>query len=108
MSELSLKRRVAGLVLVARGERDALLQALGRVAAIADVSTETQGRTHCLRCTWHDNTDDDGAATATEAAVAALVGAGGFVREVKPIRSTLEELFAELTAFVPTKEDRGS
>ena len=53
-------------------------------------------RTHSLLVA--KKLDDAGVARATEQAVAALVAAGCFVREVRPVRSSLEEVFAELTS----------
>ena len=53
---------------------------------------------HALRCSWAKKLDDAGVTQAAEEAVAALVKAGLAVREVNPTRSSLEEVFAELTA----------
>jgi ABC-2 type transport system ATP-binding protein len=99
MDELSRKRRVAGLLLVVRGDLHAALGVARGLEEVAKAEHEAtpEGGTHTLRCTWQRNVDDAGAARATEAAVAALVASGCFVREVRPVRSSLEELFAELT-----------
>ena len=106
MDELSRKRRAAGLVLVVRGEVEsavAVMRAIEGVATAAhDPSPARAEGTHTITCTWQKNVDDSGAARATEAAVAALVTAGCFVREVRPLRSSLEELFAELTGGAGT------
>ena len=50
-----------------------------------------------MRCSWSKKLDEAAAARATEAAVGALVRAGVFVREASPVKSSLEELFGELT-----------
>ena len=101
MDSLAKKRRSAGLVLVVRGDGAAVLAAARAVEGVAKVEDDTQRErerdVHELRCTWGKKLDEPSAARATEEIVAALVRAGAFVREVRPIRSTLEEVFAELT-----------
>ena len=91
MEEISKKRRNAGLVVVARG--DDALKVLRGIEGIASAEREGEG----IHCKWEKTVDDEAAAKATEEAVKALVQAGCSVREVRPLRSTLEELFAELT-----------
>lgn len=91
MEEIEKKRRNAGLVVVARG--DGALAILRGITGVE--SAEREG--DAIRCTWQKSIDDDAAVKATEEAVTALVKAGCSVREVRPLRSTLEELFAELT-----------
>lgn len=107
MDDLARKRRAAGLLLLVRGDVDVAMNAVRTVAGIAKVShVEGTGRlsgavevdAHEIRCSWPKKIDDAGAARAVEEAVAALVTAGCFVREVRPIRSSLEEVFAELTS----------
>ena len=106
MDDLSRKRRAAGLVLVVRGDVEAALAAVRAVPGIAkvtrednrDTSAETQ--THELRCSWQKKLDEAGTSAAIEQAVAALVATRCFVREVRAIRSSLEEVFAELTSGV--------
>ena len=93
MDELSRKRRAAGLLLVVRGDVDTALAALRGIEGVAKATYDGAS----IECTWQKNVDDAGAVRATESAVAALVAAGCFVREVRPMRSSLEELFAELT-----------
>jgi ABC-2 type transport system ATP-binding protein len=106
MAELSAKRRPAGLILVVRGDLDTALgvvcgiEGVGKAAHDPAPSTET----HSLHCTWKKSVDNAGAARATEAAVASLLAAGCFVREVRPMRSSLEELFAELTGGDPVPD----
>jgi ABC-2 type transport system ATP-binding protein len=91
MEDISKKRRNAGLAVVARG--DDALKVLRGITGIA--SAEREG--DAIHCKWEKNVDDEAAVKATEEAVKALVQAGCSVREVRPLRSTLEELFAELT-----------
>ncbi|MDB4946782.1 MAG: ABC-type multidrug transport system, ATPase component [Labilithrix sp.] len=94
MAELSRKRRAAGLDLVVRGDRERALGLVRASAAVADATASDAGDGHLLACRWAKDVDAAGAA---ESLVSALVGAGIFVREVRPTRSSLEELFAELT-----------
>lgn len=98
MEDLAKKRRAAGLVIVVRGDRDAALGAVRGVAGIgrADLALG-DGSGDAIRCTWSKKIDDATAASAIESAVAALVRAGVGVREVRPVKSSLEEVFAELT-----------
>jgi ABC-2 type transport system ATP-binding protein len=99
MDDLSRKRRAAGLVLVVRGDAGAALAAVRAVPGIAKVThDEAKKDTHELHCSWQKKLDDAGTASAIEQAVAALVSVGCFVREVRPVRSSLEEVFAELTS----------
>jgi ABC-2 type transport system ATP-binding protein len=105
MDDIAKKRRAAGLALVVRGGRDAALAAVRGVEGIGKVELDAERAhtlglgddAHALRCVWGKKLDEAGAARATEDAVAALVRAGCFVREVTPIRSSLEEVFAALT-----------
>lgn len=103
MAELAKKRRAAGLVLVVRGETDAALAAVRSATGVtrAELEGESSGPREDgafgVRATWGKKTDEAGAARAAEEAVAALVRAGCSVREVRPIRSSLEEVFAALT-----------
>jgi len=100
MDEIAKKRRTEGLVLVVRGDA-----ALGVVRAIEGIgSAERSGDT--IRCTWAKKTDEAAAAKATEEAVAALVRAGCFVREVTPVKSSLEEVFGELTSATGERATR--
>ncbi len=100
MDEIAKKRRNAGLVVVVRG--DAAPSVIRGVDGIANA--EQDGDT--IRCTWTKKIDEASAARATEEAVAALVRAGCFVREVRPIRSSLEEVFAELTEKQAEQEEQ--
>lgn len=104
MEGLAKKRRPVGLRVVVRGNVDAASSALRAIEGFTKVTVEGTRRAddggeevHVLRCAYRKKLDDVTAARATEQAVAALVGAGLFVREATPIKSTLEELFGELT-----------
>jgi ABC-2 type transport system ATP-binding protein len=101
MEELTKKRRSAGLRLVIRGELSTAREVLGRIDGIAKVAPEPSGiaDVHVLGCSWTKRLDEPKAMRATEEAVAALVGAGLFVREARPVKSSLEELFGELTQY---------
>jgi ABC-2 type transport system ATP-binding protein len=99
MAELASKRRSAGLDLVLRGDAEVALGTLRAVSGIAKAEMEGKGEGDVVnvRAMWRKKLDEGGAARATEDAVGALVRAGCFVREVRPVRTSLEEVFAELT-----------
>ena len=73
--------------------------------------TETASRTphgrsaSAIRASWGRKIDDASRVKAIELAVAALVRASCFVREVSAARSTLEDVFAELTGAAPRRGD---
>ena len=102
LEEVSKKRRPSGLELVVRGDREALLAAVRKIAA--DSSCTETGDALTIACTWSKDTDDAAAAKAAESIVSAVVTAGGHVRQVRPLRGSLEELFAELTVAAPEVE----
>jgi ABC-2 type transport system ATP-binding protein len=98
MDEIAKKRRPAGLIVVVRGDGEAALAAARSAPGLTRAELERgDDDVHVIRCAWGKKLDEAGAAEATEEAVAALVRAGLFVREVRPVRSSLEEVFAELT-----------
>lgn len=104
MDEIASKRRSAGLRVVVRGDLDAALAALRGIEGIAKAARDLAARADgggegvfAVRCTWGKKLDEGAAARATEAAIGALVSAGLFVREASPVKSSLEELFGELT-----------
>ena len=102
MDEIAKKRRSAGLRVVVRGNLDAALAALRGIEGIAKAGPDHTARADgedvfAVRCSWSKKLDEAAAARATEAAVGALVGAGVVVREASPVKSSLEELFGELT-----------
>ena len=98
MEGLAKKRRAAGLLIVVRGDRDLALSTVRGVPGIGRADpADGEGNGEAIRCTWSKKIDDATAASAIESAVAALVRAGVGVREVRPVKSSLEEVFAELT-----------
>jgi ABC-2 type transport system ATP-binding protein len=101
MDEIAKKRRSAGLFVTVRGSLDTALSTLRAVSGIAKATpgaaAHTDDGVRTIHCSWSKKLDEAETARATEQAVAALVGAGLFVREVTPVKSTLEELFGELT-----------
>ncbi len=105
MEELAKKRRAAGLVVVFRGNEEAGLAALRGTDGIAKVSPKRDGEVITARCTWSKKMPEGAGASTTERAVSALVKAGCFVREVSAMRSTLEEVFAELTGAADEDEE---
>ena len=69
----------------------------------------SRGDVHAIRCAWSKKLAD--ADEVTERAVSAIVAAGLHVREATPVKSSLEELFAELTgaaAIVAETEEGAS
>jgi ABC-2 type transport system ATP-binding protein len=112
MEELTKKRRAAGLFVVVRGNLETALSILGGIEGIAK-ATEDEARrmedvpdfrqrmpsshVHSINCKWTKKLDEAAVAQATEQAVGALVAAGLSVREASPVKSSLEELFGELT-----------
>ncbi len=104
MEELQKKRRPAGLTVVVRGALEPALTAARGVEGISKVEvvetavSHREPGVHELRCGWGKKLADDAVSRAVEQVVAALVSAGLAVREVRARRSSLEEVFAELTA----------
>lgn len=109
MEEIAKKRRSAGLYVVVRGSLDAAIGVLKGIPGIAKVSPErdvpVEEGVHAVRCAWSKKLDEAEITSATEQAVSALVGAGLFVREASAVKSTLEELFGELTGARPGVEE---
>jgi ABC-2 type transport system ATP-binding protein len=108
MDELTHNRRSAGLRVVLRGSEDAAREALLGVTGIAKVSSSPEGEgVHVFRAVWTKEIEEADVVRATEEAVVALVKAGCAVREVLAERSSLEEVFAEITHGTPAEEDEG-
>ncbi|HVJ92045.1 MAG TPA: ABC transporter ATP-binding protein [Labilithrix sp.] len=120
MDELARKRRSAGLNVVVRGNLDKALSvlrgvdgiakaSLARTAREASAQTPTNdvddGSVHALRCSWSKKLDESATSHTTELAIAALVSAGLFIREASPLKSSLEELFGELTGASSAEAD---
>jgi ABC-2 type transport system ATP-binding protein len=107
LDELEKLRRPSGLDLVVRGPEAAALAAVRAVPGIAKVTalepaaSDRDSGIHTLRCGWAKKLDDASISRAVEEAVAALVKVGLAVREVRPSKSSLEEVFAELTRTAP-------
>lgn len=105
MAELAAKRRAAGLRVVVRGNASLAIDTLKKIDGIAKATEESssEGDVHTLRCTWVKK--HDAIEKTTEEAVAALIGAGLHVREAAAVKSSLEELFAELTGASSVEEE---
>ena len=105
MEEIAAKRRSAGLRVVVRGDANAALEVLKKVAGIARTKEEASAASdvHAFRCSWSKKAENT--PRSTEEAVAALVAAGLHVREATPVKSSLEELFAELTGAAEPTDD---
>jgi ABC-2 type transport system ATP-binding protein len=100
MESLAKKRRSEGLAITVRGKLDRALSVLRAIEGVAKASGDEKPApddVHLIECSWSKKLDEGSAARATEHAVTALVGAGLFVREARPMKSSLEELFGELT-----------
>ncbi len=102
MDELAKRRRSAGLVLVVRGDPEIVLATIRSVEGVTKAELDqdlavSPSQIVTARLSWGKKLDEGGAARASEDAVSALVQAGCFVREARPVRSSLEEVFAELT-----------
>ena len=106
--EIQKKRRSAGLSLVLRGDKAECVRVLNATGSFRKINPtpppHPDGLVH-LHGIWKKGMGDTGAAI--EATVAALVGAGIFVRSVSPERSTLEDVFAELTRTAIAGELQG-
>ena len=95
VEEIQKKRRPRGLQIVVRGAGEAGESALKGEGGIAKIKVERGSELSRIFCTFSKKLEDVGAAT--ERAVRLAVEAGESVREVRPIGSSLEEVFAELT-----------
>ncbi len=105
MESLSSRRRGASLVVVVRGDAEKARGVAKGIAGIGKVALTSNGDVHELTCTWTKKLEEGEDLRATEALVAALVGAGLSVREVRPGKSSLEEVFAELTRGETAEEE---
>jgi len=111
LDDLAKKRRAAGLVVVVRADEDAALAAVRSVAGIAKAEIDDRASrvsrdpgdpcVVTIRASWSKTLDETAVEGVIEHAVSALVSAGCFVREVRPVKSTLEEVFAALTTSEP-------
>jgi ABC-2 type transport system ATP-binding protein len=97
LAEVQKKRRPRGVEILLRGDGARARDELERAGDAAKVRIEAAGDLSRVFCTWNKKLDPDAIGAATERAVAALIGAGQSIREVRPIGSSLEEVFVELT-----------
>jgi ABC-2 type transport system ATP-binding protein len=100
-AEIRRLQRAPSLDVTVRGEDEAVLRALRAAAGVAsatrvDVVSAGDG-VATYRCAWARKLPDADVAAATESIVAALVGAGCAVREVRASGSSLEDVFRALT-----------
>ena len=103
--EIRNKRRPRGLEIVVRGAGQAAEKALKGLDGAAKVRADAADDATRIRCTWAKKLDAASVALAAEKAVALVVGAGESVREVRPIGSSLEEVFVELTRGADSDDD---
>ena len=100
LDSIEKKRRSVGVVVVARGSVDTkVLEGKGKLTVTQD------GELVTIRCKWSKKLEQEAVVAATEDLVAAIVKAGGAIREVRPDKSSLEEVFAELTSSEATKPE---
>jgi ABC-2 type transport system ATP-binding protein len=103
-------RRSGGVDITVRGEKSsatAALKGLPGIEKISDVTPKSFAKDiSVIRISWGKKAEND--ANATEKAVAALVGAGMFIREVKSIGGSLEDVFASLTGEAPAESEDAS
>ena len=97
LEEVQKKRRPRGVEIHVRGDGARAKAALADVDGATKVKVDVHGDVAHVSCAWGKKLDVDAVARATEKAVAAVVNAGESVREVRPVGSSLEEVFAELT-----------
>jgi ABC-2 type transport system ATP-binding protein len=100
--DIGRMRRTSAVDFTVRGKTDdalALLRGLEGVAKVRSIGSANRAPDEdpvaTLRCTWGAKNEDN--ARFAERAVAALVGAGFRVREVRPAGGSLEDVFADLT-----------
>jgi len=98
LAELTAQKRTREIRLTVRGEAERLERALNGVAGLARVRSKAASTTPSVCELLLDVADDADPESTVERAVAALVAAGGGVRNVTPLRASLEAVFAELTA----------
>jgi len=97
--DIQQMRRSRVLEVTVHGKVDEALRVLRAIDGVARVAREgvPDADVATLRCSWSKKLAPDRAMLAAEAVVAALVGAGVGVREVRGAGGSLEEVFAELT-----------
>jgi ABC-2 type transport system ATP-binding protein len=95
VQEVRRMRRSPALVVIARGDAEKAEKTLNELEIFSKITVEKDENIATLRCAWKKKVD---AHENTERVVAALVAAGLAIRSVAPEQSTLEDVFAELTA----------
>ncbi|MEO8877483.1 MAG: ABC transporter ATP-binding protein [Polyangiaceae bacterium] len=107
--EIRSMRRSKGIEITIRGDGNAANTALKAIAGVEKVRDMTPKPgpkgIFTFQISWGKKAEVDAITTATEKAVAALVTAGIFVREVKAVGGSLEEVFASLTGEIPGVND---
>ena len=107
--EIQRKRRSAGVSFVVRGDKAECSRVLSRVGSFGKITTEREQREPStedvwrVRAAWKKGLLDT--SPAIEEAVRTLVTAGLAVRSVTVEKSTLEDVFAELTRTVAAGAD---
>ncbi len=105
LSELKARRRTRQSVIGAHGDPAKLESALAGVPGVkrAHAGGSDERGTTDFELEIAEDADPEGT---VERAVAALVAAGAGVRSVGPVRASLEEVFAELTAKGPGSDEK--
>jgi ABC-2 type transport system ATP-binding protein len=96
--QIRAMRAASAIDVVLHGSGDAARAAIGAVKGVASVEASGEGELVRLRVRFGESLPDVERAEATERCVAAAVGAGAGVREVRPAGGSLEDVFAALTA----------
>jgi ABC-2 type transport system ATP-binding protein len=111
MGDLTTKRVAAGLFVVVRGEAGAALSAIRSVLGIANAEVQNQESVArepevvTIRARLDKTIEPSASARAMEQAASALVSAGCYIREIRPVKSSLEEVFATLTLDPPDSDE---
>jgi ABC-2 type transport system ATP-binding protein len=107
--DIGRMRKTSAVDLTLRGEPEGALRLVRAVEGVSKarrVAGEDGASVFTVRCTFGKGEAQDGAAL-VERVVAALVGAGVAVREVRPAGGSLEDVFAELTRDAASSAARG-
>ncbi|WP_394847251.1 ABC transporter ATP-binding protein [Pendulispora brunnea] len=98
-ADIRKMRRPTALDITVRGDGQAAARVLKAIQGVAKVkeATAKQEDSASFQVTWAKKLPDADIEQTIEAAVSALVAAGLGVREVRPVGSSLEDVFTELT-----------
>jgi ABC-2 type transport system ATP-binding protein len=100
--DIRAMRRSGGVDITVRGDKQAAMTSLKGLAGIEKISDATPKSTakeiSVIRISWGKKAENEAIASTTEKAVAALVSAGVFIREVKSVGGSLEDVFTSLTS----------